>query len=268
MTSAASASVAALQEARRARSRADVYTGDDLGGSAKLPPSTSAWAVQWKPKSDPPRASTGSGEASPGPVHYPEDRWFGTGPNGKGSEYSLSGRSFAAPLSSKKTKTDKMPGPKYTLTDGFGKQVDSRYKSFNAGEFTKSERKTMAGMVPDSPGPAHYNPPPPIMPPAPKPNGFGSGLRASDYASKPDWRPGPGTYKLPSAIGGNHPNKPSAPVPSFGKGERKTMAGMVPSSPGPIYMTQASVGPQVLSSRKGAPKAPFSKAERFPPGYK
>ena len=129
----------------------------------------------------------------------------------------------------------------------------------------------MAGMIADSPGPAHYNPPPPITPPAPKPNGFGSGLRASDYASKPDWRPGPGTYKLPSAIGGHHPNKPSAPVASFGKGDRAGSSHMPVegrSSPGPIYMMQASVGFQVLSSRKSSPKAPFSKANRFPPGYK
>ena len=45
----ASAAVAALQAKRRAANKP--YLGDDAGGAATLPPSTSAWAVQWKPPS-------------------------------------------------------------------------------------------------------------------------------------------------------------------------------------------------------------------------
>ena len=45
----ASEAVAALQAKRRANNKP--YLGDDAGGSATLPPSTSAWAVQWKPPS-------------------------------------------------------------------------------------------------------------------------------------------------------------------------------------------------------------------------
>ena len=45
----ASDAVAALQAKRRANNKP--YLGDDAGGSAKMPPSTSAWAVQWKPPS-------------------------------------------------------------------------------------------------------------------------------------------------------------------------------------------------------------------------
>ena len=76
----------------------DGYLGDDVGGTAKLPPSTSAWAVPWRPKSAPPRKELMKpGSYSPGPCYYPNDTWFGRGPHGQGPEYTLTGVSFRAP---------------------------------------------------------------------------------------------------------------------------------------------------------------------------
>lgn len=254
----------------------DGYLGDDVGGTAKLPPSTSAWAVPWRPKSAPPRKELMKpGSYSPGPCYYPNDTWFGRGPHGQGPEYTLTGVSFRAPANAKKTKMDEMPGPKYTLTDGFGVQVDSRYPSRQSGKFGEYDRQTISWDAPDSPGPAHYNPPgATIVTPKERPNGFGGSKTGWAYGLAPDYRPGPGDYKLPPAIGsqlpkrppGYHPVKKSFAAASFGRGDRAGTSHMPKvgrASPGPAYMLRASVGEQVSSQMKSSPNASFSKADRF-----
>lgn len=156
-----------------------------------------------------------------------------------------------------------MPGPKYALVGGFGKQVESRYRSNDSGRFGNYDRKTQSWLDVDSPGPAYYDPPPPIVPPKPIKNGLGGAPRY--YDPKRVVCPGPGSYKLPAAIGGIQPDKKSAPVVAFSKGERsgtKHLAVKGRESPGPIYNQRAAVGDQVVSTMPSAGRAAFSRAKR------
>lgn len=127
----------------------------------------------------------------------------------------------------------------------------------------------------DSPGPAHYKPPRSLEKPKERPNGFGASKR--DYGLEPDYRPGPGDYKLPTAIGSTMPKRPAGYHPvirsfaaaGFGQGDRAGTAHMPKAgrdSPGPAYSLRASVGYQVDSRAKSSPHAAFSRAERFPAG--
>ena len=155
----AAAAVAALKEKRQKEAKIP-YLGDDCGGTAKLPPSTSAWAVQWRPASTPSRKELQGGGHSPGPKYYPDPRGFGKGPHGIGHEYSMMG-GFRKPRSEKRGSNERedAPGPKYSIPDGFDKQVESAFPSRQSGKFSESKRETTSWLVVDSPGPAHYDPP-------------------------------------------------------------------------------------------------------------
>ena len=155
----AAAAVAALKEKRQKEAKIP-YLGDDCGGTAKLPPSTSAWAVQWRPASTPSRKELQGGGHSPGPKYYPDPRGFGKGPHGIGQEYSMMG-GFRKPRSEKRGSNERedAPGPKYSIPDGFDKQVESAFPSRQSGKFSESKRETTSWLVVDSPGPAHYDPP-------------------------------------------------------------------------------------------------------------
>ena len=236
--------------------------------------SASAWAVKWKLPSEGSRIPlvNEEGGCSPGPKYYPKLQHLGLGPSGKGAEYSLR-PSHRFPITEKKTKTDEWPGPKYMVPGGNGKQFISTMRSYNGGKISNSERKTKCSdfQEVDSPGPAYYNPPPAGSDRAAvkskRLNGFGGAQRM--YRSKLDFRPGPGDYKLPPSIGGNHPWYKSAPVYSAPKGERSgtkhlAVPGRDPPGPGADYAIRASVGDQVLSRFRSAGKPPFSMAKRFP----
>ena len=185
-------------------------------------------------------------------------------------------------------------------------QVDSRYPSRQSGKFGEYDRQTISWDAPDSPGPAHYNPPgATIVTPKERPNGFGGSktgwacapprtrararprsrrrpLRAAPVARcpdglAPDYRPGPGDYKLPPAIGsqlpkrppGYHPVKKSFAAASFGRGDRAGTSHMPKvgrASPGPAYMLRASVGPRRGVQKAAAPRR--STARPVAPGRK
>jgi hypothetical protein len=219
----------------------------------------------------------GKPNASPGPIYYPDDRSFGHGPHGVGPEFSILG-SHRAPIEERLTKQVVYPGPQYMLPDGLGRQVISTFRSFNVGKFSEAPRKTMDPGPERSPGPAAYNRESLGLTTvvrqhgvAPLTTGMGSAERFFDKATRTGAVPGPGAYKLPTSIGGNHPANPSKPNFAFSKGDARQQHSMKtnvpdPCSPGPAakYQINASVGRQALSTRATAGKFGFGTATRFP----
>ncbi len=204
---------------------------------------------------------------SPGPVYYPKMCWYGLGPGGKGSEYTMR-PSHRCSFDDKKTTQAERPGPKYMLPSSVGYQVESTKRSFNAGKFSACPRKTITMGPTRSPGPAAYDLTSIGLRTVagnrrsvlPLKTGMGSAQRF--FTEDQTAYPGPGEYKIPTAVGGYAPDKKSQPIAAFSKGERSTKL-PEPNSPGPVYMVVPAIGPQVNSQLKSPAKYGFGTSSRF-----
>ena len=245
------------------------FPGNDLAGSAELPPSSLGWAVAWRPKSASPRKPVApfgiAGFDSPGPKYAPANKWLGKGPHGLGAEYSVRPNTWRADKSARRAQHGAAagggPGPKYMLPGAFGKQVTSLCASYNAGKFTNSKdgtRTTTSWLVPDSPGPSLNVRRPFSASNTPLKNGMGGSPRF--YASRADDTPGPGDYVLHPTVGAS-----GRAAFSIGRGERsgtKHLPTYGKDSPGPIYRMVPAVGEQVSSRMSNCARVPFNKASR------
>lgn len=240
--------------------------GDDLGGSARLPPSKLGWAVKW---SQPHPTRKQPPHPGPGPKYAPKDAFLGRGPHGLGAEYTMRPCTYRARPSEKKTRHshgwEDSPGPKYMLP------VPTSPRDGGVGLFPQSPRNLTLGFPPESPGPiydtrGHMLPLPSVK------NGMGAESRwaAVDRLGR---RPGPGQYAIDATVGANQNQRayqfPVQPVNKFGKAERinsKQSPRQGRDAPGPVYKHQPAVGPQVLSHMRNSTKCSFGKAKR-PLGY-
>lgn len=220
----------------------------------------------------------GPAEQSPGPIYKYSMNFLSEGESGMGPEYSIR-PSFRAPYADKKTTQADRPGPKYNMPNGLGKQVESTKRSFNVGKFSESKRITFSGLQPDSPGPAAYDRGAlglKTVARQEKIREMGKGMGCAERFFNKETRtgavPGPGAYKLPSSIGGNHPSNHSKPVFAFGKdGARHAHSIEDPSivdpcSPGPHakYGQPTALGVQASGHMKTMPRYGFGTSSRFP----
>lgn len=215
----------------------------------------------------------GPPERSPGPCYYPSLKTMGTGPGGKGPAYTM-GSSHRVPLEKKCTTMPAggiSPGPKYMAPQSVGRQTESTKRSYNAGNFSRSERVTLALPDRDSPGPATYLP---LVRKTGAPlsllkakgsmrstlTGMGTDSRFAE--ARVNDSPGP-IYKVPTSVGGRCPDIKSFPVVSFSRGKRELKSGVKGCSPGPVYTHVPAVGPQVSSTLQSPPRFGFGTGSRF-----
>jgi hypothetical protein len=85
-----------------------------------------------------------AGGCSPGPIYRPHLKFSGTGPHGRGPEYTIPARTFHVSIREKKTQQDSAPGPKYSKPQSVGPQVESMYPSQQIVMFGTAERVTLA----------------------------------------------------------------------------------------------------------------------------
>jgi len=232
------------------------------------------------------RASAGSsGEGglnalgpSPGPIYYPSMKGFGSGPKGKGSEFSIR-PSHRFSRDEMRTTQAERPGPKYMLPPALGVQWESTKRSFQGGKISQCPRKTVdTNLLPgrESPGPAAYNrgalglrtearrAPAGWNGKNTLTTGMGGAQRFFDSETRTGAVPGPGHYPLPTAIGGKAlPHKKAYPVYAFSKGQRDFVYA-TGEAPGPIYKLRSQLGTQVSSQRPSSAKFGFGTGSRFP----
>ena len=137
-------------------------------------------------------------------------------------------------------------------------QVDSRYPSRQSGKFGEYDRQTISWDAPDSPGPAHYNPPgATIVTPKERPNGFG-GSKTGWACAPPRMR---ARARAPSLAPTPPPSRPCCAVPRrpgtrLPAGTRRLQA----SSRHRLAAAQASAGlpprEEVLRRRQLRPRRP------------
>lgn len=223
------------------------------------------------------RAEAKVNTPSPGPVYMLDSKYFGSGPNGRGSEFGVQG-SHRYPISERMTMFSNPPGPQYDIPTGLGKQVESTKRSFGAGKISQCPRKTMDAGPERSPGPAAYDRASigcvtvaRQKKDANLTTGMGAAPRFFDKETRTGSVPGPGAYKIPSCIGGTAPDLKMKPVFPFGKDEARHVHSMKtgavdPCSPGPAakYGLASGFGEQHLGARKSMPKYSFGTASRFP----
>lgn len=213
-----------------------------------------------------------SNETGPGPIYRPNIKFCATGPNGRGAEYTIPPRTFHVSMSEKKTRQDSAPGPKYTKPQSIGVQVESMYPSHQIVKFGTAERVTLGAMATSSGdiGPGAYDHEgkevqrrklADVASTAFHKKGWGGAPRF--YSDRVVKAPGPGDYRLPSAIGGNNPEgrMRSAPAFAFPHGERSGRAHLPQQgrdTPGPQY----SIG---RTGFKTDPSMLFGTGSRFLP---
>tara|TARA_B110001452_G_scaffold254608_2_gene246323 strand:- start:365 stop:1282 length:918 start_codon:yes stop_codon:yes gene_type:complete len=236
------------------------------------------------------------GTMSPGPIYYPASSSLGypSSPShsfGASHRYTMSTRT-----------TNASPGPgTYAMATSVGAQRDSQRHSYSSWGFGTSTRADQAKVFVssrhakgvteniDSPGPGAY----PHGGSMSRQNdsrkhssqGYGMGTNERFFYAKESLKearngaPGPGAYNLVGASGKQAlSSKTSYPISSFTKADRDRTARAVylgpkqqsafwgRGSPGPaVYGAPNSVGMQVSSVRKSAPRCGFGTAERF--GY-
>lgn len=244
-----------------------------------------------------PAAMERGGKTSPGPIYQPTRNAGGLR---KAPAHSF-GVSHRYSLSAQKHTGSPVPGPgQYIQTEAVGKQADSQKPSYSTWKFGTSTRgdqakvfmsAEMAKTVPeyiDSPGPCAYEHlgsfgmQQDSRKPSNESYGMGTAKRFfyGDKKISGDPRgggvPGPGTYMLHPATGGQVSSmKSSYPINSFPKADRERTAekeylnkqlltGWGKASPGPaVYSLNKSVGDQVLSVKKNCPHYGFGTADRF-----
>ena len=238
------------------------------------------------------------GANSPGPVYYPPTTAFERDAASAAPPSHSFGASHRYMLSAQKHVTSGIPGPgMYHLAGAVGSQQDSQkhsYSSWGFGTSTRADQarvfvspahaKTVTEFI-DSPGPAAYQHNGSIGSQSDSRKGSSAsyGMGTSDrffYDKKglrPSSNPGPGAYTLHAAHGKQVSSiKPSYPINSFTKADRDRSAKAVylgpkqqasfwgRGSPGPaVYSMPNSVGNQVSSTRRTAPRAGFGTADRF-----
>lgn len=189
--------------------------------------------------------------------------------NGKGPEFSMRPSHRYSLRDKCRINKDEGPGPIYMPPEALGKQVDSTKRSFNAGNFNRSDRVTLSLSGPErSPGPAQYLPlvkakggPLSLLKTVPSLTGMGTDTRL--HSPKTDGNPGP-IYKVPTTVGGYAPDLKSYPIVGFSKAPRNARSGGESCSPGPIYTLESTVGRQVNSTKPSPPRMTFGTGSRFP----
>ena len=212
------------------------------------------------------------GNESPGPIYNPapSKKWLGDAPVPHfGTQQQRPPSGAAAMDISKLTGKSVLPGPgNYPLPSSLGKQALGRCHSTSSFAFGTSKQRESAALVTPSPGPvydlkgtrsgsmdrASYS--------------FGNEIRTKN--KDPSLKtPGPGVYNTPSAVGLQvYSTNRSGRIVGFGVPTLQSSdRGILPlegrHSPGPVYMVAPACKKQALSTKRSAPRAAFSRADRF-----